>query len=226
SSSGLPPWVSGAPVIAVTGFETCLRIEPGPTASSVLTGTSITLLLTLAGRAVPVTGVLEAAGVLELSLITMKTSTTASTTTMLPPAISIRRRDSARRAAACWAAICSRALCRLFRSASPICCVHHSSGHRGALAARRRRRVRRGRLEDDQREQQERDDVHARAIQADRPDLEDLGVDQVQDENNADQHRAQPSPADGWQLGSPGPRWVDRDHENEETEPEHRYRED
>ena len=80
---------------------------PSPTVSSVLAGTLVTLVTTLA-RAAPVGpfGELSVAG-LEFSLITMKATTIASTTTTLPDAMRIRRRCSARRAAARCAAIFS-----------------------------------------------------------------------------------------------------------------------
>ena len=45
-------------------------------------------------------------------------------------------------------------------------------------------------------EEQERDDVDAGAVLADVTDLVDLGVDEVHDEPHADDHRAEPEPAD------------------------------
>jgi cytochrome c oxidase assembly factor CtaG len=54
----------------------------------------------------------------------------------------------------------------------------------------------RGDAERHQHEQQERDDVHARAPQADEAHLEELDVDQVKDEPDADDHRGQPDQGD------------------------------
>ena len=86
-----------------------------PILSRVLAGTLVTSDTTLA-RAAPVGPFARAvppAGLL-FGLITMKATTIASTATMLPDAMRIRRRCSARRAAARWAAIFSRRLLSTF----------------------------------------------------------------------------------------------------------------
>src|SRR6266581_1007202 len=108
SISGLPPEVSGVPPLT-GGIFPVNEPPPDPILSSVLAGTFVTLDTTLA-RAEPV-GPFDAlvAGLL-FALITMKATTTAITTTMLPDAMRIRRRCSARRSAARCAAILSRRL--------------------------------------------------------------------------------------------------------------------
>src|SRR5579863_6278479 len=107
SISGLPFAVSVGPVI---DWGVAMIPLPAPTVSRVLAGTLVTVWTTDA-RAEPV-GPLEALSFPdpepEPSLITTKTTTTTRTTRMLPDAIRIRVRCSARRAAACWAAIFSR----------------------------------------------------------------------------------------------------------------------
>ena len=85
----------------VTGVWTVAGTEPAPTVFSVLAGTVVTSLITLAGSAVPVFGPAGAADVPALSLMTTKAATTASTATMLPPVMSILFRTSACLAAAC-----------------------------------------------------------------------------------------------------------------------------
>ena len=104
SISGLPPEVSGVPPL--TGWILPVN-EPEPILSSVLAGTFVTLDTTLA-RAAPVGPFDELAAGLLFALITMKATTTAITAMMLPDAMRIRRRCSARRSAARWAAIFSR----------------------------------------------------------------------------------------------------------------------
>ena len=107
SISGLPFAVSADPVI---DWGVAMIPFPAPTVSRVLAGTLVTVLTTDA-RAEPV-GPLEELSVPdpepEFSLTTTKTTTTTRTTRMLPDAIRIRLRCSARRAAACCAAIFSR----------------------------------------------------------------------------------------------------------------------
>src|SRR5271165_6594837 len=112
STSGLPLAVRAAPLIVVGLAVT--EPPPSPTESSALAGTLVTLDTTLA-RAAPVGpfGELSAAG-LVFSLITTKATTIASTTTTLPDAMRIRRRCSARRAAARCAAIFSLRLVSTF----------------------------------------------------------------------------------------------------------------
>ncbi len=82
---------------------------PDPILSSVLAGTFVTLDTTLA-RAEPVGPLDELPDGLLFALITMKATTTAITAMMLPDAMRIRRRCSARRSAARCAAIFSRRL--------------------------------------------------------------------------------------------------------------------
>ena len=107
SISGFPPEVSGVPPL--TGWILPVN-EPEPILSSVLAGTFVTLDTTLA-RAAPVGPFGPAVPVfLVFSLITTKATTIASTAMMLPDAMRIRRRCSARRAAARCAAIFSRRL--------------------------------------------------------------------------------------------------------------------
>src|SRR5580658_530728 len=107
SISGLPFSVSAVPLI---DSGVAIIPLPAPTVFRVLAGTLVTVLTT-AARAEPV-GPLEELSdpepEPEVSLTTTKTSTTTRTTRMLPDAIRIRLRCSARRAAACCAAIFSR----------------------------------------------------------------------------------------------------------------------
>src|SRR6266571_5562375 len=91
--------------MALTGGLAVTWPLPFPTLSRVLAGTLVTFDTTL-DRAAPVgpfDEVLEPG--LLVALKTMKPTTTAITTTMLPDAMRIRRRCSARRSAARWAAI-------------------------------------------------------------------------------------------------------------------------
>src|SRR6267154_6334467 len=106
SISGLPPEVRGVPPL--TGWILPVN-EPLPTWSSVLAGTFVTLDTTLA-RAEPVGPFDELVAGLLFALITMKATTTAITTMMLPDAMRSRRRCSVRRWAARCAAIFSRRL--------------------------------------------------------------------------------------------------------------------
>src|SRR6185437_9645450 len=106
SISGLPPEVSGVPPLAVWILPVN---EPDPILSSVLAGTFVTLDTTPA-RAAPVGPFDELPDGLLFALITMKATTTAITAMMLPDAMRIRRRRSARRSAARCAAIFSRRL--------------------------------------------------------------------------------------------------------------------
>src|SRR5919108_5133438 len=110
SISGLPPEVSGVPPL--TGWILPVN-EPAPILSSVLAGTLVTLDTTLA-RAEPVGPFDELAAGLLFALITMKATTTAMTAMMLPDAMRIRRRCSARRSAARCAAIFSLRLVSTF----------------------------------------------------------------------------------------------------------------
>src|SRR6266699_1096834 len=104
--SGLPPEVSGVPPL----MGGILPVnDPLPISSSVLAGTLVTLDTTLA-RAEPVGPFDELVDGLLFALITMKATTTAITTMMLPDAMRIRRRCSARRWATRCAAIFSRRL--------------------------------------------------------------------------------------------------------------------
>src|SRR4249919_3993840 len=108
SISGLPPEVSG--VAPLTGrIFPVNEPPPSPIVSSVLAGTFVTLVTTLA-RAEPVGPFDELVAGLLFALTTMKATTTAITTRMLPDAMRIRRRCSARRSAARCAAIFSRRL--------------------------------------------------------------------------------------------------------------------
>ena len=113
SISGLPLAVSGVPPLTAWGFPVTWP-PPSPILSSVLAGTLVTLDTTLA-RAEPVGPFDEAvvAGLL-FALITMNATTTAITAMMLPDAMRIRRRCSARRSAARCAAILSRRLASTF----------------------------------------------------------------------------------------------------------------
>ena len=103
------------------------RTVPAPTASSADTGTVVTSLITLAGRALPDgepaarPDVLDVLDVPPLTLITTSVATTAITASTLPPAIGTRLRTSARRAAARCAAIRSRALLCRSRAALLTC---------------------------------------------------------------------------------------------------------
>src|SRR5256885_12174072 len=106
SISALPPEVSGVPPLTAGILPVN---EPEPILSSVLAGTFVVLETTLA-RAAPVGPFDELADGLLFALITMKATTTAITAMMLPDAMRIRRRCSARRAAARCAAIFSRRL--------------------------------------------------------------------------------------------------------------------
>src|SRR6266487_3709879 len=99
SISGLPPEVSGVPPLT-GGIFPVNEPPPSPILSSVLAGTFVTLDTTLA-RAEPVGPLDELPDGLLFALITMKVTTTAITTRMLPDAMRIRRRCSARRLAAC-----------------------------------------------------------------------------------------------------------------------------
>src|SRR6266536_791819 len=108
SISGLPPEVSGVPPLT-GGIFPVNEPPPSPILSSVLAGTFVTLDTTLA-RAEPVGPLDELPDGLLFALITMKVTTTAITTRMLPDAMRIRRRCSARRSAARCAAIFSRRL--------------------------------------------------------------------------------------------------------------------
>src|SRR6476661_9469639 len=110
SISGLPPEVRGVPPL--TGWILPVN-EPLPTLSSVLAGTFVTLDTTLA-RAAPVGPFDELVAGLLFALITMKATTTAITAMMLPDAMRIRRRCSARRSAARCAAIFSLRLASTF----------------------------------------------------------------------------------------------------------------
>src|SRR6516162_3083145 len=114
SISGLPLAVSGVPL--VTGLGVALTWPPPfPILSVVLAGTLVRSDTTLA-RAAPVgpfDAVLLAGGLL-FALTTMKATTIATTAMMLPAAIRIRLRCSARRSAARWAAIRSRRLLSTF----------------------------------------------------------------------------------------------------------------
>jgi hypothetical protein len=108
SISGLPPEVSGVPPLTDWIFPVNAP-PPSPILSSVLAGTFVTLDVTLA-RAAPVGPFDELVAGLLFALITMKATTTAITAMMLPDAMRIRRRCSARRSAARCAAIFSRRL--------------------------------------------------------------------------------------------------------------------
>ena len=114
SISGLPLAVSGAAAGLMVWILPVNAPLPSPTVSRVLAGTLVTLDTTL-DRAAPVGpfGELSEVG-LVFSLITTKATTIASTTTTLPDAMRIRRRCSARRAAARCAAIFSRRLLSTF----------------------------------------------------------------------------------------------------------------
>src|SRR6516225_8830559 len=113
SISGLPLAVSGVPPVTALGFALTWP-PPSPILSVVLVGTLVRSDTTLA-RAAPV-GPFDAllAGGLLFALTTMKATTIATTAMMLPDAIRIRRRCSARRSAARWAAIRSRRLLSTF----------------------------------------------------------------------------------------------------------------
>src|SRR2546429_9174665 len=106
--SGWPPDVSGVPPLT-GGIFPVNAPPPSPILSSVLAGTFVTLDTTPAS-AEPVGPFDELVAGLLFALITMKATTTAITTTMLPDAMRIRRRCSARRWAARCAAIFSRRL--------------------------------------------------------------------------------------------------------------------
>src|SRR5260370_19136446 len=83
STSGLPQDVSDEPEMEVTDFEAAV---PAPIDSSVLAGTVVRFLTTLAGRAVPLAEPAEAeldAGLL-VALMTMKATTPTTTPRMLP----------------------------------------------------------------------------------------------------------------------------------------------
>src|SRR4249919_3025310 len=108
SISGLPPEVSGVPPLTGRIFPVN-EPPPSPIVSSVLAGTFVTLVTTLA-RAEPVGPFDELVAGLLFALTTMKATTTAITARMLPDAMRIRRRCSARRSAARCAAIFSRRL--------------------------------------------------------------------------------------------------------------------
>src|SRR3984893_3171832 len=128
SISGLPPLVSSLSEIDLIGRAP--ESEPMPTVFSVPGGTAVTLLTTLAGRAVPVTEAAPAPPLegLLFALITMKAITMASTATTLPPARRIRLRISARRAAARCAAILSLAACCLILVALLMPALPHAFG--------------------------------------------------------------------------------------------------
>src|SRR5260221_11786001 len=96
SISGLPPLVSGVAEIALIGRPP--ESEPMPTVFRVPGGTPVTLLTTLAGRAVPVVELADPPlDALLPSLMNTKGITIAITTPTLPPAIRIRLRVSDRR---------------------------------------------------------------------------------------------------------------------------------
>src|SRR4030081_1913244 len=136
SNSGLPLAVSGVPEMEVTDFAYAV---PDPTAVSVLAGTVVRFLATLAGRAVPPGELAEAeldAGLL-VALMTMKVTTTTTTARMLPAVMKTRLRLSARCAAARCAAIFSRAFSRLILVALLIACP--MNGCRRSPAAVHRR---------------------------------------------------------------------------------------
>ena len=82
------------------------------------------------------------------------------------------------------------------------------------------------RADQDQHEQQERDHVHAGAPQADVVQREQLGVDQVEHEPDADDHRGQPDDGHLRVLRPPGPRRGGHRHEHVEGQAEHGHRED
>jgi transposase-like protein len=75
--------------------------------------------------------------------------------------------------------------------------------------------------ESGQHEQQERDDVHAGAVQADASDGEQLGVDQVEHEADADHQRRYPDEVDLAPGRPPRPRAHDGHAEHEEGQPEY-----
>src|SRR5258708_4822771 len=248
SISGLPAEVSG---LSVTGFSVWPTGEgkaPVLTVWSVLTGTLVMSRVTEAGSA-PEPSVLPG---LDRPLTKTKTRTIAMTRPTEPPTMSSRRRCSARRAAACWAAIRSRALRVLFRVALlmvvSLCLVRHTGcgpSHWvwsvtawSATTGGQPRRCRSIRLvgggycshagvrrsPHDQCEEYEREHVHACAVQADGVDLEQLSPDQVQHEDDPDDHRAEPGPVEGRPRRAPAPRGVDRHHEQEERQAEDGHR--
>src|SRR5689334_20044823 len=121
SISGLPALVSGGPLMALTRWAPVGTV-PVPTASSALDGTVVTFLPTAAGRADPETPPEDPLPPLPepeplFSLTTTRTTTMTITARTAPPEIRSLRRVSAFRAAACCAAIRSRALCCLLRCA-------------------------------------------------------------------------------------------------------------
>src|ERR1700760_2259988 len=100
SISGLPPEVSGVPLATANGGELTL---PAPTVASVLAGTVVVFLTTVA-RAVPVGPLAlvlpEFEDVLWFAANTTKTTATTTTTTTAPTATKIRFRTWRRRSAA------------------------------------------------------------------------------------------------------------------------------
>ena len=105
----MPLAVSGVPAGVMVWILPVNAPLPFPTLSRVLAGTLVTLLVTLVSAA-PV-GPFDADEALVdgllFALITMKATTIAITARMLPEAMRIRRRCSARRSAARCAAIFS-----------------------------------------------------------------------------------------------------------------------
>src|SRR5438093_3447166 len=89
TTSGLPPEVSGVPVIGMTVLAPML---PLPTAARVLAGTLVMSLITLAGRAVPVAPPACAAGGGFSDLKTMKDTTMTITASTLPAVMNRRLR--------------------------------------------------------------------------------------------------------------------------------------
>src|SRR5579859_821632 len=150
---------------------------PVPTLASVLAGTWVMSCWTAADKLPPPSC---------LCLIRALSMSSARRTTITrptePPTMNSRRRCSAFLAAACCAAIRSRALRALTLSALLICPARYRPY--SAVCG----------PPDDQREQDKRERVHARAVQADRVDPEQLGPDQVQHEHDAHDDRRQPGP--------------------------------
>jgi len=110
SISGLPFLVSGVPEMARTGSGVKDRTEPLPTVLSALAGTLVTCRATPAGSTVPADEP-DALGLPLPALTTRKTTTMATTRTMMPPVKSSRLRVSRRLAAARCSAIRARAFC-------------------------------------------------------------------------------------------------------------------
>src|SRR5262249_45301522 len=119
SISGLPLLVSAGPVTLVIGTGLNRRTEPSPTFASVLTGTLVMLLATLAGRGARAVEVGVVDGEL-IDLTRMKATTMTMTPSTAPPVMNRRLRCSARFSAARCAAILSRAFCCLILVALPI----------------------------------------------------------------------------------------------------------